>query len=162
MRGNGWNVMKQCWNVCYIIIQCTWGILQTFAGFLLFTLYRRCPHEFCCGAVKTRWPRKSGISLGMFIFTPNEEPKAGETGAERLSDLTVHEYGHTIQSLILGPCYLLLIGLPSAIWANAGWCIRWRREKKVPYNSFCVERWADQLGGAVLVFLHENRDICRK
>jgi len=27
----------------------------------------------------------------------------------------VHEYGHTIQSIILGPLYLLIIGIPSSI-----------------------------------------------
>lgn len=27
-----------------------------------------------------------------------------------------HEYGHQLQSYILGPLYLLIIGLPSGLW----------------------------------------------
>ena len=30
--------------------------------------------------------------------------------------LLVHEYGHTIQSLIFGPLYLIVMGIPSTLW----------------------------------------------
>lgn len=33
-----------------------------------------------------------------------------------LQTLLVHEYGHTIQSMILGPLYLIVIGIPSTLW----------------------------------------------
>ena len=59
------------------------------------------------------------------------------------SDHTIkHEYGHTIQSKWLGWLYLLVIGLPSIIWAfihsnfNAG--------KR--YEDFYTEKWASKLG----------------
>lgn len=53
-----------------------------------------------------------------------------------------HEYGHTIQSKWLGWLYLLVIGLPSIVWAfihsnfNIG--------KK--YEDFYTEKWASKLG----------------
>ena len=31
--------------------------------------------------------------------------------------ICVHEYGHTVQSLLFGPAYLLLVGLPSMLRA---------------------------------------------
>lgn len=140
--------MRRCWTVIYIVLQCTWGLVQTAAGFLLFLWYRRCPHEWFEGAVQTRWDKTGGISLGMFIFTP-----------KRYGDLlTAHEYGHTIQSLILGPCYLLLVGLPSVIWARCPVCARWRKEKHLPYSWFVVEQWADLLGSKVIGHLRENEE----
>lgn len=61
-------------------------------------------------------------------------------------DLTVrHEYGHQIQSKILGPLYLLMIGLPSIIWAGLyGPVIK---ETPNGYFKFYTEKWADKLGG---------------
>ena len=56
----------------------------------------------------------------------------------------VHEYGHTIQSLILGPLYLIVMGIPSALWAAFG--SKKRREKQIPYGAFFTEKWANQLG----------------
>ena len=52
-----------------------------------------------------------------------------------------HERGHQKQSLYLGPLYLLLIGLPSAI----GNIIH--RFKKFDYYKQPWEAWADRLGG---------------
>ena len=52
-----------------------------------------------------------------------------------------HEQGHSKQSEILGPLYLLVIGLPSAVWN----CIS--RYIKVDYYSFYTEKWANKLGG---------------
>lgn len=51
-----------------------------------------------------------------------------------------HEYGHTRQSLYLGPLYLLVIGIPSGLWALT--C----RKKGDDYFNFWTEYWADKLG----------------
>ena len=56
------------------------------------------------------WNGDAGVSLGKFIFVPKS---AGKDPSEFLLN---HEYGHTIQSLILGPLYLPLIGAPSFAW----------------------------------------------
>ena len=53
-----------------------------------------------------------------------------------------HERGHSIQSMILGPLYLVVIGLPSLLWA--AW---WNESRGVSYYWFYTERWADRLGG---------------
>lgn len=52
-----------------------------------------------------------------------------------------HEYGHARQSRILGPLYLLVIGLPSLVWAAL------YNGQEAGYFTFYTERWADRLGG---------------
>ena len=64
--------------------------------------------------------------------------------------LLVHEFGHTIQSLVLGPLYLPVIGLPSAIWLNTPQLSRRRRNAESSYYAFFTERWANHLGERVL------------
>ena len=55
-----------------------------------------------------------------------------------------HEYGHTRQSLYLGPLYLLIIGLPSITWAGLyGKVIKYSING---YYKFYTEKWADKLG----------------
>lgn len=62
-----------------------------------------------------------------------------------------HEIGHSIQSLYLGPLYLLIIGIPSAIFNNL-WDRWFHRHWTIPqrirwYYSRFPENWADTLGG---------------
>ena len=64
--------------------------------------------------------------------------------------LLVHEYGHTIQSLVLGPLYLVIIGLPSVVWMNVPALSRWRARTGTSYYAFYTERWANTLGERVL------------
>lgn len=55
-----------------------------------------------------------------------------------------HEYGHSIQSHIFGPLYLLVIGLPSIINNIIS------RVKDKPFKWYYTrypEKWADSLGG---------------
>ena len=73
-----------------------------------------------------------GISLGNFVYL---RPPAYEK-------MVRHEYGHCLQSRLLGPFYLPVIGLPSLLWA-----LWWNPGRPVGYYSFVTERWADRLGG---------------
>ncbi|MBR2747684.1 MAG: hypothetical protein IKD95_04970, partial [Bacteroidales bacterium] len=75
-----------------------------------------------------------GISLGNFVYFR-------KPAYERLLR---HEAGHCRQSRILGPLYLIVIGLPSLLWA-----LWWNPGRPVPYSWFYTERWADRLGGVV-------------
>ena len=60
--------------------------------------------------------------------------------------LMVHEYGHTIQSLIFGPLYLMAVGLPSILWSFLPVFVRKRDVEKISYFSGYPERWANHLG----------------
>lgn len=138
-------------TLLYVLLQCTWGLLQTAAGAAVCLRYRRCPRFRCRGAVVTSWPRSDSLSLGLFVFLSDHPPvdRRGTTPPEEIPRrLLVHEYGHTIQSLILGPLYLPLVGLPSVLWARLPFCRRkWRG--KVSYFSFFTEKTANSLGEKV-------------
>lgn len=119
------------------ILQWTWGILQTFVGFILFLITVISGFgkvlRYENGVVYTFWGSNQGsISLGMFVFVTNDEP-----------ELIAHETGHTVQSLILGPLYLLIIGLPSILWAG----FIFDRVKTKTYYEFYTESWANKIAG---------------
>ena len=125
-------------RVFVMLLQCTWGIVQTLMGAAVFLKLLRCPHRLYRGCIETQWDSRGGMSLGLFIFTPNEE-------TERAKKVRVHEYGHCIQSIVLGPLYLI-VGLISVTWANLPYFRKLRREKKIPYTSCFVESWASRWG----------------
>lgn len=80
---------------------------------------------------------RGGISLGRYIIANPMyiwEPL-----------ILKHEWGHTRQSLMLGPLYLLAVGLPSLLWA--AW---WHPGCGRGYYDFYTERWANELGGVNL------------
>lgn len=123
----------------YRLAQLTWGLPQSLGGLILYLKYRNSPHHIYKGSIVTNWPKRGGISLGMFTFIENKDG--------RQEYIKRHEYGHTIQSLILGPLYLIVVGIPSFIWANIPYFINKRKRKHIAYNSFIVEKTADKLGG---------------
>lgn len=135
--------------VLYRIWQCTWGALQTLMGLIMFIKYNKCKHYAYHGAVITEWDADASMSLGLFVFIAKEEPwfekfEDQMSDKEVFSRLLVHEYGHTIQSLILGPLYLIVIGIPSTMWAFL--FEKKRKEKQIPYGAFFTEKWANTLG----------------
>ena len=79
----------------------------------------------------TKWNAKGGLSLGLFIFTPKDE-------VENAQLIRVHEYGHTIQSLVLGP-FMLFVGIISVAWGDLPYFRRMRWEKHVPSDINCNE-----------------------
>ena len=132
---NGWKI------ALYRLWQWTWGLPQTLVGLAMAIKYRRCPRKRVGGAVATLhdgdW---GGVSLGMFIFVPQG------LRPEREAALLSHEYGHTFQSALLGPLYLLLVGVPSFLWANLPRNVRKRSLRHISYEAHYPENWAEELG----------------
>ena len=126
----------------YRIAQWTWGLPQTLAGFIIFLVFRKYPHYNYHGAIVTEWNSPNSVGLGMFIMLSRDH-----YGKKRL---LVHEYGHTIQSLILGPLFLLIAGLPSFAWAELPQASKYRKDKNVSYYQVYPENWANRLGEKVL------------
>ncbi|MBE5796901.1 MAG: hypothetical protein E7327_05910 [Clostridiales bacterium] len=135
----------------YWLIQCTWGLPQTLLGLVLLLLHRRDEHFLHHGAVITRWQGRASMSVGPFVFITSNpffcEKLSDRFSREELADrLLVHEYGHTIQSLLLGPAYLIVIGIPSTLWGWLPSLNRMRREQQRSYFSFFTESWANRCG----------------
>lgn len=79
------------------------------------------------------WRLTSGISLSTYYIIVNQNAD---------SNTIKHKKGHTIQSLILGPLYLIVVGLPSIIWVRLI-----HKHTNKSYYWFYTEAWADKLGG---------------
>lgn len=126
----------------YYLLQFTWGLPQNIMGFLLTRKYKE-SESFFGAKIYYHHDNWGGISLGMFIIMNADK------GKEWVDSVKVHEYGHSIQSIILGPLYLLVIGLPSLIWCNSKRYINLRKNKNISYYSFYPERWANYLGSKV-------------
>ena len=139
-------------KIIYIVLQCSWGILQTIAGAVIFLLNIRREHHFFCGCIVTSWKPKSSLSLGEFIFVSDDPLFYYSAEKERLSredfytQIKVHEYGHTIQSLILGPLYLLVVGITSIIWATLPYFVKKREKNGISYFAVFPENQANRLG----------------
>ncbi|MBQ4253451.1 MAG: hypothetical protein II712_01350, partial [Erysipelotrichaceae bacterium] len=101
----------------------------------VFLVHLNNRHYLYNEAIVTEWKHDKGLSLGMFIFVWPDDRR-----------VVLHEYGHTVQSRILGPLYLLIIGIPSALWCNLPALRRKRDAAKISYSSFYPEKWADSLG----------------
>lgn len=126
-----------------LIIQFTWGILQNIVGLLgyIILLSTSCKRYIYKNSIITVIPGGwGGVALGMFIFICE-----GCKGTSLDDDPINHEYGHTIQSMILGPLWFLIIGLPSGIWYNMD---KYREKHGVDYYSLYTESWANKLGHA--------------
>lgn len=85
-----------------------------------------------------------GVSLGLFIFWT----KRSNRFKNLANDCKMHEFGHSIQSRILGPLYLVIVGLPSAMrHFYSIWHIRKTGTNWNAYYAGFPEKWADKLGG---------------
>jgi len=82
-----------------------------------------------------------GASLGEYILIHKDWSNMKKT--------IKHEYGHTLQSYMFGPLYLLIIGLPSVI-QNILSSIFYKLGKPEMHRNYYKrypESWADKLGG---------------
>lgn len=126
-----------------------WQLPQNVLGLILLAIYR--PETKLVAKngnfvyFSSRMP--GGISLGKYSII--SDYYYSEKMIEPLATAVAkHEaIGHGTQSRYLGPLYLIVIGLPSIIWA-------WLYGAIIPtshngYYRFYTEKWADKLGGVV-------------
>ena len=86
--------------------------------------------------------QKGAVSLGVFRVYKAEYYKSS---AYYVKLSRKHEKGHRQQSKWLGPFYLIVIGIPSIIWATLhSFC---KPISKIDYYWFYTEKWADKIGG---------------
>ncbi|MBR0485803.1 MAG: hypothetical protein IJJ69_13680 [Oscillospiraceae bacterium] len=124
----------------FFLLQIFWCLPQNLAGLILFCFFhlRKEQHYFFRGAIVTGWDRECCTSIGCFIFMDRDSFR-------RNRGLLLHEYGHTIQSCILGWLYLPVIFLPSVIWFSVPLLNHFRQKKHYSYYRFYTERWANHL-----------------
>lgn len=113
-----------------------WQLPQNLIGLLLVAILKpESSSDFVRARLYYASRMSGGISLGRYIIVrPTIVDDSGRS--------VWHEYGHCRQSMYLGPLYLLVIGLPSLIWAAV-----WQPGNGTSYYDFYTEAWADKLGG---------------
>ena len=125
-------------------LQMLWQLPQNLIGLLIKVICKAPLYTTYEGAKVYTWKRRSGVSLGQYIFLPYKDESPEDFYVQQSIK---HEYGHCIQSKYLGWFYLLVIGLPSIIWAG---CFQWYRKRTgKSYYDFYTEQSADFLGGVV-------------
>ena len=131
-------------KLIFRLLQWTWGLPQTLLGFILSRLRRDDPREEYHNCVVVRWDQRGSMSCGMYLFI----------GKNADSRVYVHEFGHSVQSAILGPLFLPVMGIPSFLWCNFPAAKKLRRDKGVSYYAFYPESTANRLGSLV------TKEIC--
>ena len=119
------SILKYIWQLPQNIIA------LIYLGYLIAENQIPAVEEYKGAKVYTKY--SSGcVTLGNYIFV-----------SSRATENTIkHEWGHTRQSLLLGPLYLIIIGIPSILWVMIHKTIA---SDKL-YNWFYTEAWADKLG----------------
>ncbi len=126
------------------VFRIIWELPQCLLGILLLPFFK-CFGQLISFEFEKNYiiikTHKVGLSLGVFVFCYSEENRK-------------HEYGHSIQSLLLGWLYLIVVGLPSIIRASY-YSIKISRVKKGGYQHLCLarkykqgypENWVESLG----------------
>ncbi len=104
-----------------------WQLPQNIIGYALSRRARRI--VLGDGSSFYLWHGPGSVSLGEYIIVSSP----GALG---------HELGHRKQSRMLGPLYLLVIGLPSLAW-----CIlhTYTPLRRLDYYGFYTEAWAERI-----------------
>lgn len=131
-----------CARFMFYFVQLTWGLPVNIVGgilFLFFKLFRKSRHERFCNAVISYIPwKQGGLSMGLFIFMADGREEKWTRNTR------IHEYGHTIQCMLLGVFYFFVVGIPSAVWCN--FFEGYRRKNNVSYYKLYCESWANSWG----------------
>lgn len=116
-----------------------WQLPQVLVGLFLLTLYKKSSKVIYKDDYETIYSCNiaGGMSLGTIILI-NKYMCTKDTIA--------HERGHAKQSRILGPLYLIIIGIPSLIHAWVNNIIGCCDNQPAGYYHFYTEKWADKLG----------------
>ena len=116
-----------------------WELPQNIVGAIVKTVSNA---KFCTTYKDVNvytWGMMAGLSLGKYIFTPFEEK---HMKVPFVQTHIKHEYGHCMQSKMLGWFYLFVISIPSLLWAAT-----FDVESGTSYYSYYTEKWADGLVG---------------
>ena len=114
-----------------------WQLPQNIAGFFMWLFFKMRGDVVKIDATKWSTAYKSkymsgGISLGMFCFL-------SEYGATQKTSIAHELKGHTVDSRIMGPLYLFIVGIPSIL--NAAF------DFTKCYYDWYPEKWANKHAG---------------
>lgn len=122
-------------NAILGFVSVVWQLPQCLLGLIVFVVCMGKKHDYMryAGVIVVYWNLKQALSLGTFIFINKDDTHTS----------LLHEYGHILQSTMLGWLYLIVVGIPAAVWK---YCFKsYRKRKNVYYYDRYPENWADKL-----------------
>lgn len=131
-------------NFLFYLLSFTWGFITSFIGLLLlipFVLTKRVEKykNRLYGVFPKIFGSGWGFEMGCFFFT----------SYDCVDDiqLKLHEMGHGLQNIILGPLMILMVSIPSFIrfWYRK-YLMKHHKPIKTAYDDFWVEGWATKWG----------------
>lgn len=135
--------------ICFIL-QCTWGFAQNLLGLLIRLKYLKNKCYIFRTSIVTIWDKNYNIGCGMFIFLSGNKRYVDTLKDKKEKyDTLVHEYGHSIQSIILGPLFIPIIAIPSLVWAFSKTFQRMRIKNNTSYYWLYCELWANMIGDKI-------------
>ena len=144
--------MKKFLELLTFTLLFIWQLPQNIIGifFLLYFWLRKdlelISYKKMCWAFKSKY-MSGGISLGNFAFINRHTAK--------IEAVVKHEQeGHTLDSKIYGPLYLIVIGLPSILWAAF-------KPEEICYYSFYTERLANKHANLEVIVLPNGQCVLR-
>ena len=133
--------MQTAKKALFYFVQWTWGFAVNIIGLFFYLICKikgyRCEKFGYAYYAFIPW-NQGGLTLGLFIFMADGREEKWTRNTK------IHEYGHTIQCMLLGVFYFLVVGIPSAVWCN---CFEnYRRKNNVSYYKLYCESWANRWG----------------
>ena len=130
-------IIIKIFHTILFVLLFLWQLPQNIVALLIMLFSKTdgvIAYRHYCFALKTKLPSKaSGVSLGNFALISPDMASDEETVRHELD-------GHTVDSKIFGPLYLLVVGLPSVLHLMF-------YDKRKTYGDFYTERWADRHAG---------------
>lgn len=126
-------------KIVLLILSFIWQLPQNIVALALLLVWRKrnliSSYKGCYAY--TVYNFSAGVSLGNFCFVG----RFYEEALDALYPYVLHEMkGHGYQSRLLGPLYLIVIGIPSFIHAKL--C-----KNNDLYYNFYTEKWANKIAG---------------
>lgn len=137
----------------YWLIQLTWGIIMNIIGFFatIFSLIflKGKIHSNGFGIVtevgSDHW---GGVSLGAFALVC----RCKDRDSDIYDEIRMHEFGHSLQNLFLGPLFPFVVGIPSAV----RYWLEYYNKLKEDYYAVWFERTATSWGTKVMTWIEEG------
>lgn len=127
-------LIKHRW--LYWLLNFTWGILTTLCG-LLISLFM-----LCIGKKPEKWSSAwffkilkswGGMTMGTMFLRDSTSGMS----------INLHEFGHTFQNAILGPLFIFIVAIPSAI---RYWYRKFSKKTQPAYDAIWFEGSATKIG----------------
>lgn len=151
--------MKAVFKIIYWLLSFTWGLLMSFIGLIVtcvVILKGGKIHKNGCFIIIEIGNNWGGLSLGCFAFCANYS----KTNSYWFEHTRKHEFGHSLQNIILGPLFIFIVAIPSVIrYHYKNYCVKYNKKQFDVnwYDSIWFEGTATKYGTKLIDWLENKK-----